>query len=211
LNPCELEACSPAVEKAIAPHMPIKNVNSATRASPTAIVGSDDAESAKIAMGYLTQKLKGKDNIVIIHGIMGQTAQVQRDEGARSILAHYPEIKVLAQQTANWDRAQRIDLMQNWIQTYGEKIDAVFAHNDEMGLGAGKALQEVGRKEKVLVISIDGIQDALVAVKNGDLDATVFQNAKDQGAGAIHTAVKIKKTLLVIRFLFHFSWLLIKM
>ena len=84
-----------------------------------------------------------------------------------------------------------MDLMQNWIQSYGNKINAVFAHNDEMGLGAVKALQDAGMKDKVIVVSIDAITDALQAVKKGDLDATVFQDAKKQGAGAIETAVKI--------------------
>ena len=81
--------------------------------------------------------------------------------------------------------------MQNWIQSYGIKINAVFAHNDEMGLGAVKALQDAGMKDKVIVVSIDAIADALQAVKKGDLDATVFQDARKQGAGAIETAVKI--------------------
>ena len=81
--------------------------------------------------------------------------------------------------------------MQNWIQSFGTKIDAVFAHNDEMGLGAVKALQDAGMKEKVIVVSIDAIADALQAVKQGNLDATVFQDARKQGAGAIGTAVKL--------------------
>ena len=81
--------------------------------------------------------------------------------------------------------------MQNWIQSYGTKINAVFAHNDEMGLGAIKALQDAGMKDKVVVVSIDAIADALQAVKKGDLDATVFQDARKQGAGAVETAVKI--------------------
>jgi inositol transport system substrate-binding protein len=193
LNPIEFEASSPAVVKALAAKIPIINVNSATKATPTAFVGSNDVESARIAMKYLTEKLGGKGNMVMIQGLMGQAAQLQREEGAKEILKQFPEIKLLSQQTAEWDRAKGMDLMQNWIQSYGDKINAVFAHNDEMGLGAVKALQAAGIKDKVLVISVDAIKDALTSVQKGELNATVFQNAKKQGAGAIETALKIAK------------------
>ena len=193
LNPIEFEASSPAVAKAQAAKIPIINVNSATKATPTAFVGSNDVESARIAMKYLTEKLVGKGNMVMIQGLMGQAAQLQREEGAKEILKQFPDIKLLSQQTAEWDRAKGMDLMQNWIQSYGDKINAVFAHNDEMGLGAVKALQAAGIKDKVLVISVDALKDALTSVQKGELNATVFQNAKQQGAGAIETAVKIVK------------------
>ncbi len=193
LNPIEFEASSPAVAKALAAQIPIINVNSATKATPTAFVGSNDVESARIAMKYLAEKLGGKGNLVMIQGLMGQAAQLQREEGAKEILKQFPEIKLLSQQTAEWDRAKGMDLMQNWIQSYGDKINAVFAHNDEMGLGAVKALQAAGIKDKVLVIGVDAIKDALTSVQKGELNATVFQNAKQQGAGAIETAAKIVK------------------
>jgi inositol transport system substrate-binding protein len=193
MNPIEFEASSPAVTKAMAAKIPIINVNSATSATPTAFVGSNDVESARIAMKYIAEKLVGKGNMVMIHGLMGQAAQLQREEGAKEVLKQYPDIKMLAQQTGEWDRAKSMDLMQNWIQSYGDKINAVFAHNDEMGLGAVKALQAAGLKDKVLVISVDAIKDALVSVQKGELNATVFQNANQQGAGAIETAIKIAK------------------
>jgi inositol transport system substrate-binding protein len=193
MNPCEVEASSPAITKATAAKIPIVNVNSATSIAPTAFVGSNDVESGRIAMKFIAEKLGGKGNVVMIHGFMGQAAQIQREEGAKEILKQYPDLKLIANQTAEWDRAKGMDLMQNWIQSYGTKINAVFAHNDEMGLGAVKALQAAGMKDKVVVVSIDAIQDGLQAVKNGSLDATVFQNAKQQGAGAIEVALKLAK------------------
>jgi inositol transport system substrate-binding protein len=193
LNPCEVEASSPAVAKALAAKIPIINVNSATSTPPTAFVGSDDVESARIAMKFIAEKLGGKGNIVMIHGFMGQAAQIQREQGAKEILKAYPNLTLIAQQTGEWDRAKSMDLMENWIQSYGTKINAVFAQNDEMGLGALKAIQKAGLKNKIVVVSIDAIADALQAVKKGELEATVFQNAKQQGAGAIETALKIAK------------------
>lgn len=193
LNPVEVEASSPAVAKAIAAGIPIVNVNSETTVKPTAFVGSNDVESARIAMKFLAEKLGGKGNIVMIHGLMGQAAQIQREKGANEILKEYPNLKIIAAQTGEWDRAKSMDLMENWIQSYGVKINAVFAQNDEMAMGAVKALQDAGLKSKVIVIGIDAIADALQAVKKGDLDATVFQDSKNQGAGSIETAVKLAK------------------
>jgi inositol transport system substrate-binding protein len=193
LNPCEVEASSAAVQKALAANIPIINVNSATSAAPTAFVGSDDVESGRIAMRYIAEKLGGKGNLLVIHGYMGQAAQLQRDLGAKEILKAYPDIKLVAEQTGEWDRAKAMSLTENWIQAYGSKIDAVFAHNDEMGLGAVKALENAHLNDKVLVVSIDAIADAVAAVKKGTLDATVFQNARVQGSKAVETAVKIAK------------------
>lgn len=191
MNPCEVEASSPAVTKALAAGIPVINVNSATATQPTAFVGSDDVESGRIAMEHIAKRLNEKGNIIMIHGYMGQAAQIQREQGAREILKKYPGLNLLAHQTGEWDRAKSMSLMENWIQAYGNKIDAVFAQNDEMGLGAVKALEAAGIKSKVVVVSIDAIADALRAVEKGTLDATVFQNAGQQGAQAVETALKI--------------------
>ena len=80
---------------------------------------------------------------------MGQAAQIKRAIGAKNVLDKYPDIKVLAEQTADWDRAKAMSLMENWIQSYGDKINAVFAHNDEMGMGALQALEQAKLKNKV--------------------------------------------------------------
>lgn len=193
MNPCEVEASSPAVAKALAAKIPIINVNSETSAKPSAFVGSDDVESGRIAMKFIADKLGGKGNVVMMHGYMGQAAQLKREQGAREILKQYPGLKLIAHQTGEWDRAKSMSLMENWIQSYGKDINAVFAQNDEMGMGAVNALTAAGMKEKVVVVSIDAIPDALQAVKKGTLDATVFQNAQQQGAQAIETAVKLIK------------------
>jgi inositol transport system substrate-binding protein len=191
LNPCEVEASSPAVDKAVAGGIPVVNVNSETRSAPTAFVGSSDEESGRIAMGYIAERLGGRGNVVMIDGFMGQAAQIKRDQGAREILAKNPGVRLLAAQTADWDRAKAMTLMENWIQSYGARIGAVFAQNDEMAMGALIALEQAKRKDKVVVAGVDAIADALQAVKNGRLDATVFQDAAGQGAKAIETAVKI--------------------
>ena len=107
------------------------------------------------------------------------------------MLNQHPEMQLLADQAADWDRAKAMTLMENWIQSYGGEIQAVFAQNDEMGMGALIALEQANLKEKVVVASVDAIADALRAVKEGRLDATVFQDAKGQGGVAVETAVQL--------------------
>lgn len=191
LNPVEVEASSPAVDLAKRSGIPIINVNSETSSQPTAFVGSDDVRAGEMAMEFIAEKLNGQGNVLMIQGYMGQAAQIKREQGAQNVLEQTPGLTLLASQTADWDRATAMSLMENWIQSYGDQIDAVFAHNDEMGLGALQALENSGMKENVILISIDGITDALQAVKDGRMDATVFQDAKGQGSTAIQTALKI--------------------
>lgn len=191
LNPCEYEASSPAVVKAKQAGIPIINVNSSTKEVPDAWVGSDDKESAAMAIDFLAKKLGNKGNIVIIQGYLGQAAQLDRDKGAAEALKKYPEIKILATQSAEWDRAKGMSLMENWIQLHGQQINGVFAHNDEMGLGALQALIDRNMKENVVVVSVDGIDDAKKSVQAKKLDATIIQDAEMQGKGAIDFAIQL--------------------
>lgn len=191
LNPCEREASSPAVDRAKEAGIPIINVNSETRSEPTAFVGSSDIESARLAMDYIARRLDGQGRVLMMQGFLGQTAQIQRDQGAREVLQEHPGLQLLADQTAEWDRAKAITLMENWIQSFGDRIDAVFAQNDEMAMGAVIALEQANMKDRVVVVGVDAIADALQAIKAGRLDATVFQDAQAQGCRAVETAVNI--------------------
>lgn len=193
LNPCELEASSPAVDRAKAAGIPLVNVNQVTKSEPDAYVGSDDFDAGRMAMEAIAKKLNGQGGVVMIHGIMGTSAQLQREAGAREVLAKYPGLKLIDQQTAQWDRAKAMALTENWIQAHRGKFQAVFAHNDEMAMGALLALEHAGLKKDVYVIGIDAIAQALDAVKAGRLDATVFQDAVGQGRGAVDIAVALAR------------------
>jgi len=193
MQPQEQEACSPAIDKAKAAGIPIINCNSLTITEPDAYVGSNDSESAEIAMTYIAEQLGGKGNVLMMHGHPGQTAEVKRTEGAMDILAQNPDMTLLDEQTADWDRAEAMTLMENWIQAYGDQINAVFCQNDEMALGALNALVQTGKKDNVLVVGVDAIDDALQSVKDGKMDATVYQDCKGQAEGAIEAAYKLAK------------------
>jgi inositol transport system substrate-binding protein len=191
LNPCEVEASAPAVDKALAAGIPIINVNSETRTAPTVFVGSRDEDAGRIAMQYIARRIGSGGNILMMHGFMGQAAQIKRSQGAHEVLAQNPRLHLLAEQTAEWDRAKGMSLMENWIQSYGDRINAVFAQNDEMAMGALIAIEQAGRKSKIVLVGVDAIHDALEAVRDGRLDATIFQDAVGQGSAAVETAAKI--------------------
>jgi inositol transport system substrate-binding protein len=199
LNPCEVEASSPAVLKALAAGIPIVNVNSETKAAPSAFVGSRDEESARLGMGYIAERLKGEGGVLMMEGYLGQAAQIKRGQGAREVLAKHPGLRLLAAQTAEWDRAKAVTLMENWLQAYGSQISAVFAQNDEMAMGVLLALERAGRKKDVVVVGVDAIADALQAVRDGRLDATVFQDGRGQGRGAVDAALGLIRKAAVER------------
>ena len=202
LNPFDKEGCAPAVDKAVAARIPIVVVNAqvVNLDKAAAYVGSDDIDAGKIEMQFIADKIGGKGNIALIHGPSGSSAEIQRTIGNMEILKKYPGIKVIFEQIANWDRAQALSLTENWIQT-GKKLDAIVAQNDEMALGASRAA--AASKLDIPVIGIDAIPDALKAVRDGKLAATVFQDARGQGAGAVDLAnklangQKVEKTLYI--------------
>ena len=194
LNPFDKEGSAPAVDIAVREHKPIVVLNAivSNLEKADAYVGSEDAEAGRIAATYIMKLLNGKGNIAIIHGPNGHSAEVQRTEGIKQVLKQFPETVVVAEQTANWDRAQALNLMENWLAS-GRKIDAVIAQNDEMALGAYKAIEASGKQKEILVIGIDAIQDALKAVYEGKLVGTVFQDAKGQGVLSVELAYKLIK------------------
>ena len=122
---------------------------------------------------------------------MGQSAQLQRWEGINNILAQHPNVTILAYDTANWSRSEAMTLMETWLTTYGDQINAVIGENDEMALGAREAIKAAGLD--IPCIGIDGITDAVTAVANGDMIASDFQNAEGQIEGALETCVAAVK------------------
>ncbi|NBR91300.1 MAG: hypothetical protein EBS68_15585, partial [Rhodobacteraceae bacterium] len=136
LNPCEFEASTPAVDLIRSAGIPLVLVNQVTKSPGNAYVGSNDVEAGRLAMEAVARKLNGQGGVLMIHGIMGTSAQLQREAGARQVFAKYPGLKLIDHQTASWDRAKAMALTENWIQAHKGKFQAIFAHNDEMAMGA---------------------------------------------------------------------------
>ena len=190
LNPQDAIACAAAVELAHKAGIPVVGVNTMVESDLlTSYVGSQDVSAGEDIMNYMIKYLgKEEFNIVIIEGPMGQSAQLQRIEGITNVLAKYPNIKELARNTANWSRSEAMGLMETWISTFGDEIDAVIAENDEMALGAREAIVAAGKD--IPCIGIDGITDAVAAIQSGNMIASDFQNAEGQMTGAIEIAAK---------------------
>ena len=192
LNPFDQYGSAPVVSIANREKKPIVVINAVVvnLDKADAYVGSNDQEAGRIAATYIAQLLNGKGNIALIRGPNGHSAEIQRTEGIMEVLNKHPDMKIIFDQSGNWDRTQGLELMENWLST-GKSVQAVIAQNDEMALGAQKAIEASGRQKDILVIGIDAIPDALRAVKEGKLCATVFQDAKGQGALALELAVKL--------------------
>ena len=143
-------------------------------------------------------KKRGKANDAQAYILMGDLAhQASRDRtsSVKATLAagDCKGVTIADEQTAAWTRTNAMDLTTNWI-TAGRPIDLIFANNDEMALGAIQALKASGvSMDDVIVVGIDATQDALAAMAAGDLDVTVFQNAKQQAASAVDAAVALAK------------------
>lgn len=187
LNPQDAKACAVAVDKAAAANIPVIGVNTRVDSDKlTSYVGSKDVFAGELEMQAIVDKIGGKGNIVILDGPLGQSAQLERSQGIQNILKKYPDIKVLAEKTANWSRSEAMTVMENWLQAF-DKIDAVVGENDEMALGARQAIE--AKKLDIPTIGVDGITDALNAVEKGTLIASIFQDGAGQGSKALEVAV----------------------
>ncbi|MET9094698.1 substrate-binding domain-containing protein [Streptomyces cyaneofuscatus] len=192
VNPVDSDAVGPGVRSANKADIPViaadRGVNKADAAT---LVASDNVAGGKLAADALADKLGGKGSIVILQGTAGTSASRERGAGFAEGLKAYPDIKVVAKQPADFDRTKGLDVMTNLVQSH-PGITGVFAENDEMALGAVKAL---GSKAgtSVSVVGFDGTPDGLKAVGAGTLYASVAQQPSELGRIAVQNAVKAAK------------------
>ncbi|MFJ9320209.1 ABC transporter permease/substrate-binding protein [Streptomyces globisporus] len=192
VNPVDSDAVGPGVRSANKADIPViaadRGVNKADTAT---LVASDNVAGGKLAADALADKLGGKGSIVILQGTAGTSASRERGAGFAEGLKAYPGIKVVAKQPADFDRTKGLDVMTNLIQSH-PGVTGVFAENDEMALGAVKALGSKAGKS-VSVVGFDGTPDGLKAVEAGTLYASVAQQPAELGKIAVQNAVKAAK------------------
>jgi ribose transport system substrate-binding protein len=178
LNPVQATSLQPQMAKAKAAKIPVFAVNQplADNSGMTSSVLPDDVAAGAQEMQQMADKLGGKGNIVILLGPLGGSAELNRLQGINNVLAKYPDIKVLAKDTANWARDEAATKTANWLTSFGDKLNAIVSENDDMGLGAVQALKEA--KKTLPVVGIDGIQDGLAAVKSGAFIGTSLQHGR---------------------------------
>ncbi|UIX33990.1 ABC transporter permease/substrate-binding protein [Streptomyces sp. GQFP] len=202
VNAVDSDAVTPAAKAVNRTGIPLiavdRSVNNADSAS---FVASDNVTGGKLAAKELAEKLGGRGKIVILQGMAGTSASRERGAGFAEGLKAYPGIQVVARQTADWDRTKGLDVMTNLLQANPD-IGGVFAENDEMALGAIKALGSKAGKS-VSVIGFDGTTDGLKAVANGSLYASVAQQPEELGKIAVENALRVaedesvEKTVMV--------------
>jgi ribose transport system substrate-binding protein len=174
--PAQADSLGPQVASAKAKNIPLLAVNAALESTDlSGNVQPDDVAAGAQEMQMMADKLGGRGNIVVLQGPLGGSGEINRGKGIDQVLAKYPDIKVLAKDTANWKRDEAVNKVKNWISSFGPQIDGVVAQNDDMGLGALQALKEAGRTG-VPIVGIDGIEDGLNAVKSGEFIGTSLQN-----------------------------------
>ena len=190
--PVQADSLGPQVEAANAKGIPILDVNAKlNNAALKASVQPDDVAAGAAEMQMMADKLGGKGNIVVLQGPIGQSGQIDRQTGIDQTLKKYPDIKVLAQDTANWDRDQAVNRMGNWISAFNGQIDGVVSQNDDMGIGALQAMKEAGISKPV--VGIDGIEDGLNAVKSGEFIGTMLQNGTVELSAGLAVAAALAK------------------
>jgi len=153
-------------------------------------IGSDNFEGGAVAGRYLSTLLGGSGNVIIIEGISGHETADQRRLGFLSGIEDSPGIRVVASQTANWERALAYNVAENLLQAHPE-VDAIFAANDEMALGALEAADAAQRLENIAIVGFDAIPDALDNIRAGRLLGSVAQFPSEMGRLGVKHAVAL--------------------
>ncbi|MGN9783457.1 D-ribose ABC transporter substrate-binding protein [Nonomuraea sp. ZG12] len=189
INPVDSNAAAPAVTLAERADIPVIAADrGVTGAEVAQTVASDNVAGGKLAAEELAAQMGEKGQAIVLQGTPGTSASRDRGQGFEQGVKAFPDIKVVARQPADFDRTKGLDVMTNLLQSHPD-VTGVFAENDEMALGAIKALGDrAGRQVKV--VGFDGTPDGLTAIQNGTLAASVAQQPRLLGQQAVDAAVK---------------------
>ncbi|GAA0583314.1 ribose ABC transporter substrate-binding protein RbsB [Caenispirillum bisanense] len=191
INPTDSDAVRSAVRAANRAKVPVVTLDRAANGGEVAShIASDNVAGGEMAGTLIVELLGGSGNVVELQGVPGTSAARDRGQGFHNIVDAEAGIKVVASQPADFDRTKGLNVMENILQAQRD-VQAVFAHNDEMALGALKAIQASGRDIKV--VGFDGTDDGVAAVNNGTMVATVAQQAAMIGEMGVETAAKVVK------------------
>jgi ribose transport system substrate-binding protein len=190
VNPTDSAAVVPAVMAANAAGIPVIAVDRGVDGGMLAyFIASDNVAGGSSAGEFICEQLGGMGAVVELEGIAGTSAARERGQGFNTFMReNCPGVTIVARQTANFNRAEGLSVMEN-ILTAQPDIAAVFAHNDEMALGALQAIEASGRD--ILVVGFDATDDAVAAVQAGRMAATVAQLPAQLGAQAVEAAHRI--------------------
>jgi ribose transport system substrate-binding protein len=173
-----------------------------TRLDPTAaaeagarvasFVGSDNYEGGRLAGLHLVSLTGGRARVAVLEGIPGHETGDSRLRGFKEAIKDSPGVTIAASQPANWERDLGFSVLQNMLQAHRD-VDAVFACNDMMALGAIEAIRAAGLEGKIRVIGFDAVDDARKAIESGAMAASVAQFPAEMGKVAVESAVRLLK------------------
>lgn len=192
ISPLTEQALTPVVKEAMDAGIKVVTLDRKVNTPVTVHVGGENLPLGVGAGEFLAKKLNGKGNIIELQGTAGASATIDRNKGFAEAIAKHPDMKVVASQNCDYTRDKAVKFMEDMVQRFGPgQIQAVYAHNDEMALGAIQVLEAAGRLNEVAVVGIDGQETAFEAVKQGKLAATfVYPFVAPEG---IETAYKVAK------------------
>jgi ribose transport system substrate-binding protein len=191
INPTDADAIVPSVQRANEAGIPVFTVDrSAAGGEIVSHIASDNVAGGRMAGEFLCDALGGSGNVVELEGIPGTSAARDRGQGFNDYMSsECPDVEIVARQTANFNRAEGLSVFENILQAQPE-IDGVFAHHDEMILGAIEAAEAAGRAEEIVFVGFDAIDDAVAAVQDGRLAATIAQQPAEMGRLGVETALQ---------------------
>ena len=186
MSPNDASACGVVLQEAVEAGIPMIIVNCKMDDMDGALcyVGCDDLTAGELLMEYAAEMLGGEGTIGILSGPDGLDNAIKRTTGIENVLADNPGIEVYSSQTANWKTAEAMSIVENWLQS--TTLNAVVCENDEMAVGAVEAIKGQGQSlDDVLVFGIDGIPSAYQSIANGEMKATLLQDAEAIAAKTI--------------------------
>ncbi len=188
----------PAIVKANKANIPVLIVDtrvdvkllSESGGTVATFIGSDNIDGGLLAGKFIIEKLNGKGNIAILEGIPGHETNDARISGFYDALKNNDGIKILTSQTANWERDQGFNVFQNILQAHPD-VQALFACNDMMALGAVEAIAAAGRTGQIVVVGFDAIEDSRLAIQEDKMDGSIAQHPYEMGKLSVENALKI--------------------
>lgn len=190
INPTDSDAVSNAIRMANRSKIPVLTLDrGARRGEVVSHIASDNRAGGEMAGRFIMEKVGEKAKVIQLEGIAGTSAARERGEGFMKVVKD-SNMVLLASQPADFDRTKGLNVMENLLAANPD-IQAVFAQNDEMALGALRAVQASGKN--VLVVGFDGTEDGIAAVNRGKLAATIAQQPDLIGALGVETADKVLK------------------
>lgn len=173
IHPSDSNGIVPAVEAAVAQGVPVVTIGTPANTDLTFMrTGVDYRETGYVIGKWVAEELGGKGNVIILEGPPQAENAIERLRGIEEAFAEYPEIKIIASQTANFRRVEGMQVMKNLLQRF-RQVDAVIGCNDEMAMGAVMAIEAAGRdREGIIIAGFDANQDACNAIAEGRMHVT---------------------------------------